>query len=107
MAAAVSGLPDKILRYTPSPQKWSILQIVAHLAYVELVYSLRLRQMIAQPGSTLAPMDQNAWAARLGYMEATPAELIAQFGVNRLHNVRLLRRLTLDDLEKSAYHPER
>jgi hypothetical protein len=42
----------------------------------------------------------------LGYLEAAPAELVAQFGLNRHHNLRLLRRIKLEDLKKSAYHPE-
>jgi hypothetical protein len=107
LAAAVSGLSDKVLRYKPSPEKWSILEILAHLADVEIIYSHRMRQMIAQQGSTIAPVDQDAWAAHLGYLEAAPAELVAQFGVNRHHNVRLLRRLKPSDLAKSAYHPEK
>jgi hypothetical protein len=32
--------------------------------------------------------------------------LVALYGLNRHHNVRLLRRLKTEDLQKSAYHPE-
>ena len=31
IAAAVSGLPDKTLRFKPAPEKWCILEILAHL----------------------------------------------------------------------------
>ena len=31
IAAAVSGLPEKVLRFKPAPNKWSILEILAHL----------------------------------------------------------------------------
>ena len=106
LAAAVSGLPDKVLRYSPAPGKWSILEILAHLADVEIVYSYRLRQILADKDPTIAPIDQNEWAKNLGYLEALPAELVAQFGVNRHHNLRLLRRLTPADLSKRARHPE-
>lgn len=107
LAAAVSGLPDKILRYKPSPDKWCILEILGHLADVELVYSHRLRQMLAEKKSVIAPMNQDDWAENLGYLEAAPAELVAQYGLNRHHNLRLLRRISVDDLQKSAYHPEK
>lgn len=107
LAAAVSGLPDKVLRYKPSPDKWCILELLGHLADVELVYSHRLRQMLAEQKSVIAPMNQDDWAQNLGYLEAAPAELVAQYGLNRHHNLRLLRRISVDDLRKSAYHPEK
>jgi DinB superfamily len=106
IAAAVSGLSDKILRYKPAPEKWSILEILAHLADVEILYAYRIRQMLADKKPVIAPIDQDDWARNLGYMESVPAELVALYGLNRHHNLRLLRRLKPGDLEKSAFHPE-
>jgi DinB superfamily len=105
-ALAVSGLPDKTLRYKPAPEKWSILEILGHLADVEIVFGHRIRQMLAGPKSTITPMDQEAWARNLGYRETPPAEMIAVYGVNRHANLQILRRLKVADLEKSAFHPE-
>jgi hypothetical protein len=106
IAAAVSGLPAETLRYKPAPDQWCILEILGHLADIEIVYAYRLRQMLADKKPVIAPMDQNDWARNLGYMEVPPAELIALYGLNRHSNLRLLRRLTLADLGKSACHPE-
>ena len=33
-------------------------------------------------------------------------ELVAQFGLERHHNLRLLRRVQVEDLTKSGFHPE-
>jgi hypothetical protein len=104
--AAVQGLDDATLRYKPNPQKWCILEILAHLADVELVYGYRLRQIIAQPGSTIAPIDQDEWARSLYYLDSSVPELIERYRVNRRANVRLLRRLKAEDLNNAAYHPE-
>ncbi len=106
IAAAVLGLPDKALRYKPSPDKWCILEILGHLADIEIVYAHRFRQMLADKKPVIAPMDQDAWAQSLGYMETPAPELIALYGLNRHHTLQLLRRLKLGDLGKSAYHPE-
>jgi len=106
IAAAVSGLPDKTLRYKPAPNKWCILEILAHLADVEILYAYRMRQMLADRDPVIAPIDQDAWAKNLGYMESSPPELVALYGLNRHANLRLLRRLKVDDLQKSARHPE-
>jgi DinB superfamily len=106
VVAAVQGLDASVLRYKPNPQKWCILEILAHLADVELTYGFRMRQIIAQPGSTITPIDQDEWARALNYMDSTVAELLERYRVNRRTNVRLLRRLQVADLAKAAYHPE-
>ncbi len=106
IAAAVSGLAPQVLRYKPMPEKWSILEILAHLADIEIVYAYRLRQMLADQKPVIAPMDQDEWAKKLGYMDTPAPELVALYGLNRHHNLRLLRRLKPGDLEKSAFHPE-
>jgi len=106
IAAAVLGLPDKALRYKPSPDKWCILEILGHLADIEIVYAHRFRQMLADKKPVIAPMDQDAWAKNLGYLETAAPELVALYGLNRHHTVQLLRRLKPGDLGKGAYHPE-
>ena len=106
IAAAVSGLPDKTLRYKPSPDEWCILEVLGHLADIEIVYAHRFRQMLADNKPVIAPMDQDAWARNLDYLQTPAPELIALYGLNRHHTLQLLRRLKLADLEKSAYHPE-
>jgi hypothetical protein len=106
VASAVSGLPEKVLRYKPAPDKWCIQEILGHLADIEIVYAYRLRQMLADRKPVIAPMDQNDWARNLGCLETPPAELIALYGLNRHANLRLLQRLKPADLGKSAYHPE-
>jgi hypothetical protein len=106
IAVAVSGLPDKVMRYKPSPDKWCILEILGHLTDIEIVYAYRLRQMLADSKPVIAAMDQDFWARNLGYMDVPAPELIALYGLNRHHNLRLLRRIKPEDLAKSAYHPE-
>ena len=106
IAAAVSGLSPQVLRHKPAPQKWSILEILGHLVDIEIVYAYRLRQMLADNKPVIAPMDQDEWARNLGYMDTPAPELVALYGLNRHHNLRLLRGLKPTDLEKSAFHPE-
>jgi len=106
IAMAASGLTDRVLRYKPSPDKWCVLEILGHLADIEIVYAYRMRQILADEKPVIAPMDQDAWARNLGYMQSTAAELIAAYGLNRHETLQLLRRVKLEDLKKSAFHPE-
>ena len=106
IAAAVSGVPEKVLRFKPAPNKWSILEILAHLVDMETLYAYRMRQMIADKEPVIAPIDQDEWARNLGYMDENPVQLVALYGLNRHHTTSLLRRLKAGDLEKTAFHPE-
>src|SRR5215472_390957 len=106
IAAMVETLSDAQLRYKPNPKKWSALEILAHLADIELVYGVRLRQIIAQPGSTIAPIDQDIWANALDYASSRVPELLERYRCVRRANVALLKRLTTADLGKAAFHPE-
>ncbi len=106
IAEAISVLSEEVLRYKPSPDQWCVLEVLGHLADVEIVYGYRLRQMLADEKPVIAPMDQNAWARNLGYTEAPVPEVAAFYGLARHHNLRLLRRLKVADLQKSAFHPE-
>ncbi len=106
IAAAVDGLSDATLRYKPEPGKWCILEILGHLADIEVLYGYRLRQMLADKEPVIAPIEQDDWARNLGYLEAKPAELLDAYQAARRANLRLLRRLTAVDLGKGAFHPE-
>src|SRR5207247_10899396 len=44
--------PEELIR-RPAPEKWSIAEIVAHLADAELAMGWRLRNMLANPGVAL------------------------------------------------------
>ena len=93
IAAAVSGLPEKVLRFKPSPEKWCVLEVLGHLADIEIVYGYRFRQMLADTKPAIAPIDQDAWVRNLNYMGSPASELIAFYGLGRHHNLRLLRSL--------------
>ncbi len=60
--------PKELIR-RPAPEKWSIAEIVAHLADAELAMGWRLRNMLANPGVALTWWDEAVWAERLGYAQ--------------------------------------
>ena len=84
------GLAPAVATRRPAPGKWSIAEIVAHLADAELAMGWRLRNMLATPGVALAWWDQDQWAARLGYARRPVSESAALFRALRMANLRLL-----------------
>lgn len=107
VASAATGVDDRMLRFKPAPDKWCILEILGHLADIEVLYGYRMRQMLADREPTIAPIDQDDWARNLGYMEGAPSEFLAAYQAARRANIRLLRRLEATDLAKGAFHPEK
>ena len=106
IAAAVSGLPEKVLRYKPAPDKWCILEILGPHRRCGDYLCPSPAPDAGRHLPTIAPMDQDAWARNLGYIDVPAPEFVAVYGLIRLHNLRLLRRLKPGDLEKGAFHPE-
>jgi len=81
--------PDELIR-RPAPERWSIAEIVAHLADAELAMGWRLRNMLANPGVALTWWDEAAWAERLGYVQQEASLSAAVFRALRESNLRLL-----------------
>ena len=81
--------PELLIR-RPAPEKWSIAEIVAHLADAELAMGWRLRNMLANPGVALTWWDQAVWAERLGYAQQEASGAARVFRALRESNLRLL-----------------
>ena len=103
----IANLAPAQLREPEMPGKWSVAQVLQHLADSEVVWAWRLRLILAQDRPQLTGYDQDQWAARLGYEKANPAEALEEFSVLRRANLRLLERATPDDFERVGVHSER
>jgi hypothetical protein len=86
----LGGVSRPTLDRRPAPDKWSIAEIVAHLADAELAMGWRLRAMLATPGVQLTWWDQDRWAERLSYDSRHTREAAALFRTLRESNLRLL-----------------
>jgi len=86
------------------PGKWSIRQIVAHLADAELVMAHRFRQVIAEDAPILVWFDQDAWAARLDYARRKPKQSLETLRRTRAENVELLKGLAESAYERAGNH---
>ncbi len=87
----VSGLPRRAVLRRPAPRKWSIVEILAHLADAELAFSWRLRNMIATPGTKLTWWDEHLWSQACHYIRLKPAQSLQVFQVLRGSNLALLQ----------------
>jgi hypothetical protein len=102
-----AGLTAEQLAAPPQPGKWSIHQIVAHLADCELVFQTRARMIMFQNNPTLVSFDQESWV--LGWMrEHEPwEETFLRFRVLRNSILRLFLNAEGHDLVRYGTHTER
>jgi DinB superfamily len=107
LAKLLKGLSPAKARRRPAPGKWSIAEIAAHLADTELAMGWRLRMILGEPGTTLQPFDQDAWANAMHYERRDARKSAEQFRGFREANLALLKSLTPEDWRKSGMHPER
>jgi len=92
--------------FVTAPGKWSIRQIVAHLADAELVGAHRLRQVIAEDSPTLIAFDQDAWTRNLDYARRKPKTSLETFRRIRAENYELLKELPESAFERTGNHSE-
>ncbi len=107
LRSAVAGLSESELSAPEAPGKWSIRQVVRHLADAEIVWGWRLRLVFAQDRPTITGYDQDAWAARLRYDIAPVDEALEEFSVLRRSHLRIVSTASDADLARFGVHAER
>ena len=101
------GVPASRLRKRPAPEKWSVGEILAHLADAEIVTGWRLRQILGAPGTPIQAFDQDSWVAAGHYEKRDPRKSGEQFRVLREANLSLLKSLSPEQWKHHGMHAER
>ncbi len=105
LAGIVTGLDEARLRRRPAPSKWSMAEIIIHLAEVEVVVGYRVRVMLGSNGSAIQAFDQDQWVRRYDRMP-----IAAALGMHRglrEANLALYRSLTIEEWNQYGIHSER
>jgi len=103
----IKGASEAKLRKRPTPEKWSVSEIVAHLADGEIVGGFRLRFILGSPGSAIIAYDQDAWATSGHYDKRDARKSVALFRVLREANLALLKSLEPEQWKLRGMHSER
>jgi hypothetical protein len=101
-----SASPAK-LRKRPAPEKWSVAEIAAHLADVEIVVGYRMRMILGAPGAPIQAFNQDDWVTSGHYEKRDTRKSIEQFRAVREANLALLKSLTPEQWKHHGMHAER
>jgi len=107
LARLIKGVSTAKLRKRPAPEKWSVAEILAHLADVEIVIGWRMRSILGDPGTSVQAYDQNAWVVSGHYERRDPLKSIELQRVVREANLALLKSLSPDQWKQFGQHAER
>ncbi|MFZ0214180.1 MAG: DinB family protein [Candidatus Acidiferrales bacterium] len=101
------GVPRKKLIRRPAPGKWSVAEIVAHLADDELVGAYRIRRILEQPGAAIESFDQEKWAEAGKYAKRDAKKSLELFRAIRESNLELFKHIDSAQWEFYGVHAER
>ncbi|MGE0130415.1 MAG: DinB family protein [Blastocatellales bacterium] len=86
----LSICPAAVVVWRPGANRWSILEITAHLADAELLASARIRRIITQDRPEMCGYKQELWAQNLAYARQKIETVSARFILLRRENAGLL-----------------
>ena len=107
LARLIKGVPVSRLRKRPAPDKWSVSEILAHLADAEMVGGFRMRLILGDPGTPIPAFDQDRWVSSGHYDKRNPRRSVEQFRTLREANLVLLKSLTREQWKHHGVHSER
>jgi uncharacterized damage-inducible protein DinB len=103
----IKPLSKKEMRRRPAREKWSIAEILAHLADTEVVGSWRMRLILGSNGTPILGFDQDVWAKTFAYGDRDPRHSLKVFRVLRENNLSLLKSIPPKLWENHGMHSER
>lgn len=106
-ARAIKGLKEAQLNRRPSPKKWSIKEIIGHVADSEIIYGCRYRTILGEPGCMIVGYDQDKTSDVLRYRRHRIGRIMEKYRLLRADQVDMLRRLTPAERKRYGVHSER
>lgn len=107
LADLIAKASDEQLKARPSKDKWSVGEIIAHLAEDEISSAWRYRQMVEHSGLNLPGFDQDMWARMGDYGARSPHESLELYRLLRHANLQFLLKVTPSQWECFGIHAER
>jgi hypothetical protein len=107
LESLIKGATTAKMRRRPAPGKWSIAEIVTHLADTELVGGYRIRTILGAPGGPIQAFDQDLWAANMEYQKRDARKSLELYKALRQANLGLLKSLTPEQWKQYGMHAER
>ena len=106
LRAAVAGLTREQLVARPIAGKWSVLEVVCHIADFEPILAERMKRIITMSADVplLLAADENLFVKELRYHERDAEEELAVVDATRRQMARIIRGLKPEQLQLTGNH---
>ncbi|MEH6993753.1 DinB family protein [Neobacillus drentensis] len=103
---AIEGLSEEELRFKPAADKWSIHQILIHVADSELVSTQRMKKVLSEEAPLLMSFAQDAWANSLDYENLDSEQHLLLFNLLRSSMLPILAHLPAQKWERVGIYAD-
>lgn len=105
LATQLAALPPQAWHVKPTPEHWTLTEIVCHMRDVEKTVNLpRFTQILQEDNPFLAGVDTDAWVEDNRYSDQNGPAAFQDFITYRLETLALLDALTAKDWQRPARH---
>ena len=106
LRAALRQVKPEQYELQPVPGKWSIQQVICHLADFEPIYADRMKRVLVEDNPTLFGGDPDVFAAGLQYEHRSVLEELELIACVRKQMARILRQSDVEDFQRTGVHSE-
>ncbi len=106
LRAALRQVKPEQYELQPVPGKWSIQQVICHLADFEPIYADRMKRVLVEDNPTLFGGDPDVFAAGLQYGHRSVLEELELIVCVRKQMARILRQSDVEDFQRTGVHSE-
>jgi hypothetical protein len=106
LTEALRQFPKEMWLFKPSPDRWSIHEILIHLADSEANSFVKCRKLIAEPGKSVMAYDQDIWSKALHYHDQSIEDALEVFKLLRLTTYKIIKSLPESAWSNSVGHME-
>jgi hypothetical protein len=106
LVTALERFPREMWQYRPAPDRWTVHEILVHIADSEANSYIRCCRLLAEPGSAVLGYDEEKWARALHYHDQSPDDALELFRWLRQKSYKLIRNLPETAWANTVDHSE-
>lgn len=106
LESALAGFPEGLGDEVPVPGKWSVRQVVCHLADSELIYASRIQLVLVEDNPFLPAAEPSRWVSAFAHHDRRIDEQLALIRGIRRHTLLILRHVDLEAFHRTGVHSE-
>jgi uncharacterized damage-inducible protein DinB len=106
LESLMSHASSDILDAKPDPERFSLREVLAHLADLETLWSARVEAVIAEEGAAFEGQDPDEAAKKNNYAAIDPADSLKKFAEGRARLTKTLTDLPTEDWNRFGNHSQ-